>query len=93
MSWSVKFTNKSAKQTVRLPQRVQDALQLLIRDIAAKGPVRGEWPNYGKLGPRRHHCHLKKGVAPTYVAVWEERDGKIQIVEITYVGTHGKAPY
>jgi hypothetical protein len=58
----------------------------------AGGPVRGTWPNYGKLSQIRHHCHLKKG-HPTYVAVWEVRDRQVQIIEVLYVGTHENAPY
>ena len=30
---------------------------------------------------------------PTYVAVWEVIDKEIQLVEVSYVGTHEKAPY
>ena len=62
------------------------------RTVHMTGPVRGDWPNYGKLGPGRHHCHLTKG-RPCYVAVWEERDNEIKLVEITYAGTREKAPY
>lgn len=55
--------------------------------------MRGNWPNYGKLGENRHHCHLKKG-RPTYVAVWEVAEtGEIRLIEVTYVGTHERAPY
>ena len=79
-------------QIAALPVRVQKSLVALIRDIETRGPVRGNWPNYSRLGPTRHHCHLKKG-RPTYVAVWEERDKKQRIVEVTYVGPHAKAPY
>ena len=67
------------------------AFVALVREIEEKGPVRGNWPNYGKLSDKvRHHCHLKKG-KPTYVACWEEK-GKEEI-EVYYVGTHEKAPY
>ena len=71
---------------------MQQTLLFLAHEIARNGPVRGDWPNYGKLGPHRHHCHLKQG-QPTYVAVWEEVAGEIRLVEITYAGTHEKAPY
>lgn len=56
------------------------------------GPVRKNCPNYGKLAPVPHHCHLKKG-RPCYVAVWEEIDNEIKLVEITDAGTHEKDPY
>lgn len=54
--------------------------------------MRGNWPNYSKLGKNRHHCHLKKG-HPTDVAVWEVKDDQIKPVEVTHVGSHEKARY
>jgi hypothetical protein len=80
------------KQNAKLSKPLRQILYALMTDIEAGGPVRGDWPNYGKLPHGRHHCHLKKG-NPTYVAVWEERDRKVKLVEVTYVGTHEKAPY
>ena len=56
------------------------------------GPEYADWAHYGKLSNGRHHCHIKKG-RPTYVAVWEECDGSVNLIEVTYVGTHEKAPY
>ena len=92
MSWTVVFTNKSRKQKEKLPRKVQEILFLLVREIEARGPVRGDWPNYSKLSEDRHHCHLKKG-NPTYVAVWREERNSIRLVEVIYAGTHEKAPY
>ena len=88
----VSITDKVRKRISDLPKTVQDRLILLIRDIEAHGPVRGNWPNYGKLKPGRHHCHLKKG-HPTYVAIWEVVQREIKLIEVTYAGTHEKAPY
>ncbi len=62
-----------------------------MMEIRITGPVRGNWPNYEKLTGNQHHCHLKKG-KPTYVAVWSEEKETIT-VEVTYAGTHEKAPY
>ena len=92
MTWTVNFTRKAAKQAGNLPKQVRSILAALIHEIGKQGPVRGDWPNYGKLAHEKHHCHLKKG-HPTYVAVWEESDREIRLVEIIYVGTHEKAPY
>lgn len=92
MDWNVIISPKVRKGLAKLPQGVRDALVTLQRDIELNGPVRGNWRNYGKLGPKRHHCHLKKG-RPTYVAVWEEREGQVRLVEVSYAGTHEKAPY
>ncbi len=92
MTWDVRFSGKAAKSVRRLPQAVQLSLAVLLKEIELSGPVRGNWPNYGKLAPDRHHCHLKKG-RPTYVAVWDEQAGQVNLVEVVYVGTHEKAPY
>lgn len=91
MSWNVRLTKKADKQAGKLPRAVRDALLLLMDEIASQGPVRGDWPNYSKLGDDRHHCHLKKG-KPTYVAAWIAEKQTVT-VEIIYAGTHEKAPY
>jgi len=90
--WNVVLSNNADKNRKKLPKKVQGALFALSMDIEDKGPVRGNWPNYSKLGKNRHHCHLKKG-RPVYVCVWEVIDEKIRIVSIEYAGTHEKAPY
>lgn len=91
-TWKVVLKRKAEKQVKNLPKPVRENLYALLRDIEAYGPVRGDWPNYAKLNPGRHHCHIKKG-RPVYVAVWEESERIIRLVEVTYVGTHEKAPY
>ena len=52
----------------------------------------GDWPDFSALSNNRYHCHLKKG-HPTYVAIWEVRSKEIRLIEVTYAGTHEKAPY
>ena len=92
MEWNVRVRKKVKKQVEKLPQSVKKILVRLLAEIQSYGPVRGNWLNYGALGNNRHHCHLKKG-HPTYVAVWEVTDKEIHLVEVSYVGTHEKAPY
>ncbi len=92
MQWSVNLSKKVVKALNRLPENVKFSLIALIREIEVKGPVRGNWPNYSRLGSNRHHCHLKKGKT-TYIAIWQVIDKEIRIVEVNYVGTHEKAPY
>jgi len=92
MAWIVTLSRKADKQKHKLPANVQAVLVFLVHEISRGGPVRGDWANYGKLGPKLHHCHIKKG-KPTYVAVWEVIGEEIRLVEVTYVGTHEKAPY
>ena len=92
MAWKLYYSRKAQRAKNKLPAKVRMALLSLAREIETLGPIRGNWPNYGKLAPGRHHCHIKKG-KPTYVAVWEENDREIRLIEVTYVGTHEKAPY
>ena len=91
MAYTVKLHRKAEKQAASLPRKVLDILFDLMKEIRIGGPIRGNWPNYGKLTGNRHHCHLKKG-KPTYVAVWTD-DKETITVEIIYAGTHEKAPY
>ena len=94
MKWQVKFTKHTQKQISKLPQKVQNTLELLVEDIKEGGPVQGRWPNYSKLSKTKHHCHLKKGKPPTYVAAWKEiGENQEKMVLVSYVGTHEKAPY
>jgi len=92
MPWTVTAKRKVQKQYQALPRGVKENLFALLMEIEVDGPVRGNWPNYGKLGKSRHHCHIKKG-HPTYVAVWEEFPQSSKHVEVIYVGTHERAPY
>ena len=92
-AWQVDLSKKVVRQIQKLPDKTaKENLFALLRDIELHGPVRGDWPNYGKLRQGLHHCHIKKG-RPTYIAVWEERNKNIRLIEVTYVGTHERAPY
>jgi mRNA-degrading endonuclease RelE of RelBE toxin-antitoxin system len=92
MTWTFEIARQSVKQVVKLPIRAKEALTELIRDMEKNGPIRGDWPNFSTLSNNRYHCHLKKG-RPTYVAIWEVRNKEIKLIEVTYAGTHEKAPY
>ena len=61
MAWTVKLTRAADKQKNKLSKPLRQILFALVGDIEATGPVRGDWPNYGKLSGSRRHCHLKKG--------------------------------
>jgi hypothetical protein len=95
MSWKVELSRRVEKAVTGLPLEVQSAFWLLAQEIAQQGPVRFNWPHYGRLHPKhddRHHCHLRGG-RPTYVACWQVKDKRVKLVEIYYAGTHEKAPY
>lgn len=96
MKWTVEFTAKAAKARGKLPVRIRERLDALVRAIQFAGPVQPSMPHFGKLknqaGGERYHCHLNKG-RPVYVVVWAVWDGKAVLVEVSYVGSHEKAPY
>ena len=92
MAWEIDISKRVGKQIAKLPVSVLKNLKALIKEIEVSGPVRGNWPNYSRLGGNRHHCHIKKG-KPTYVAVWAVENKKVKLVEVIYAGTHEKAPY
>jgi mRNA-degrading endonuclease RelE of RelBE toxin-antitoxin system len=94
MNWEVRFSAKAKRQAEKLPEAVRRRLKYLVEEIKVLGPVRTNWPNYGKLKGQGdcHHCHLRKGKA-TYVAVWRVQAEGIKLVEVRYVGTHEKADY
>jgi mRNA-degrading endonuclease RelE of RelBE toxin-antitoxin system len=88
MSFRVTVKRKVEKNLGNLPDDVQAKLWTLVMAMQRFGPVRGEWPNYSKLGHGRHHCHLK----PKWVACWRLDEGTSRI-EVDYVGSREKAPY
>ena len=90
--WTISVKKKVDKELSKLPVKVRELVALLLKDIELGGPVRGDWPNYSKLGGDKHHCHIKDG-RPSYVACWEVTDKTVRIVEVYYVGTRENAPY
>ena len=92
MMWQVILSTRAEKQIKRLSVNVNTRLFYLLAEIERTGPIRGNWPNYGKLDETRHHCHIRKG-KPCFVAVWEVVDKKINLIEVRYVGTHEGARY
>jgi mRNA-degrading endonuclease RelE of RelBE toxin-antitoxin system len=94
--WDVRIHSKVGKSLPDLPQTVREIFEQLLKELRAKGPVAKDWPRYGKIKGRKnpdiHHCHLKRG-HPTYVSMWREVKAEEQTIEVTYVGTHEKAPY
>lgn len=94
MSWQVFFTKHALKQVEKLPNNARLSIDTLVGEIAALGPMRHNWKNFGKLRGmvNTYHCHIKHG-KPTYVACWQVKNKEIKIVEVYYVGTHEKAPY
>lgn len=88
-SWKVIVERKLSKRIKKLPKNVQVLFQTLVVDLAAKGPIQFEWPNYSRLTQGRFHCHLNY----KYVAVWLEENRELKIIEVIYVGSRENAPY
>jgi len=88
MAFRVTVKKKVAKCLGDLPEDVQDKLWTLIGAMQRLGPVRGDWPNYSKLGDDEHHCHL----SPKWVVCWRSEQGTTRI-EVYYVGSREEAPY
>jgi hypothetical protein len=98
MIWKVRLSNTAQKQYEKLKKSGQkrpsitSLIDLLMLELSEEGPVRKNWPHYGKLSQNVHHCHLKRG-HPTYVACWITINEKEKQIEVFYVGTHENAPY
>ena len=48
--YEVLVKKKVLKDIGKLPEPIQKALVNLIDDLREKGPIRNEWPNFGKIG-------------------------------------------
>lgn len=92
--WTVNLVGKARKNCKRLPKGIQEIFQVLLAELKLAGPIRKQWPHFGKIKGATdcYHCHLQRG-SPTYVAVWRVGDKAKRITEVTYVGTHEKAEY
>jgi mRNA-degrading endonuclease RelE of RelBE toxin-antitoxin system len=86
--FSVKITKMAAKGILKMPEKIQEKMTVLLKDLRNKGPVRSEWPNYGKLNHNIYHCHL----AHKWVACWKHEKTTI-IIEVYYAGSRENAPY
>jgi hypothetical protein len=86
--YSVLLSKRVQKQIDRMPRPIARKLAILIEQLRESGPLQPEWPNYGKLGPDRYHCHL----AYRWVACWYWAKGALRI-EVHYVGSREDAPY
>lgn len=89
--WIVRVHRKVQKSYNTLPKTVQQQVAALLLEIRFRGPIRGNWKNYSKLGKNKHHCHIKSG-HPTFVCCWQTTSEE-KVIEVYYVGTHENAPY
>lgn len=71
-----------------MPEKTQERMTVLLKDLRNKGPERFEWPNYGKLNDNLYYCHL----AYKWVACWKHEKNTI-IIEVYYAGSRENAPH
>jgi hypothetical protein len=88
MSFRVTIKKKVEKSLGDLPEKVQIKFWVLVRELRLLGPIRGNWPNFSKLGSGEYHCHLDTA----WVACWRRQKSAIDI-EVYYVGSRKDAPY
>jgi len=63
MKWTVTERRSLNKQIRKLPEKVQNMLVALKKDMELNGPIRGDWPNFSALSD---DCHLKKVILRTW---------------------------
>ena len=88
MGWRVYYRRRVEKRVHKMPRREQVLLANLIEDLEAKGPIRSEWRNFGKIAEREYHCHLSY----SWVACWRVWEQYAEI-EVYYAGSRENAPY
>ena len=88
MPYRVTVKKKVERGLSDLPEGVQTKFWALVREMRLLGPMRGNWPNYSRLGSFTYHCHLSRD----WVACWRWEKGTIEI-EVYYAGSREDAPY
>ena len=65
--WTVNLIGRARKNCKKAPKDIQEIFQVLLAEIKIGGPIKNQWPNYGKITGKKdcYHCHLQKG-KPTY---------------------------
>ncbi len=87
--WQVNIHKQAIKRARKMPKREQQLFRALVKDLTVTGALQTSWPNYSKLGGRKHHCHLSY----KWVACWEESEGELYLIDVYYVGSREDAPY
>jgi mRNA-degrading endonuclease RelE of RelBE toxin-antitoxin system len=84
----VLISKRVQKQIERIPEPTKKRLVALVEQLQERVPLQPAWPNYGKLGLNKYHCHLSRD----WVACWYYKQSTVEI-EVYYVGSRQNAPY
>lgn len=72
----------------KMPLKINEKMNVLLKDLKDKGPIRKEWPNFSELGENHYHCHLTY----KWIACWKYEKNSI-VIEVYYAGSREDAPY
>jgi mRNA-degrading endonuclease RelE of RelBE toxin-antitoxin system len=84
----VTIKKKVLKNIEKMPEKIQEKMFTLTKNLMEFGPEQPKWPNYSKLNKNRYHCHLER----KWVACWKNEKNTI-IIEVYYAGSRENAPY
>jgi len=86
--YTVQIRKKALKSIQKMPLKIQEKMNLLLKDLKSKGPFQVNWPNFSILGENLYHCHLSY----KWIACWKHEKNSITI-EVYYAGSRENAPY
>jgi mRNA-degrading endonuclease RelE of RelBE toxin-antitoxin system len=86
--YEVVIKKKVMKSIKKMPEKIQEKMLTLAKNLIEYGPEQPKWPNYSKLNNNRYHCHLSR----KWVACWKYEKNTITI-EVYYAGSRENAPY
>jgi len=86
--FKVQIRKKALKSIHKMPLKIQEKMNLLLKDLRNKGPLLANWPNFSNLGENLYHCHLSY----KWIACWKHDKNSI-IIEVYYAGSRENAPY
>jgi mRNA-degrading endonuclease RelE of RelBE toxin-antitoxin system len=86
--YKILINKKALKGMQKMPLKINEKMNVLLKDLRDKGPIRKEWSNFSDLGNNLYHCHLTY----KWIACWKHEKNSI-VIEVYYAGSREDAPY
>jgi len=86
--YKILINKKALKGMQKMSVKINEKMNVLLKDLRDKGPIRKEWSNFSELGENLYHCHL----AYKWIACWKCEKNSI-VIEVYYAGSREDAPY
>ncbi len=86
--YKILMNKKALKGMQKMPLKINEKMNVLLKDLRDKGPIRKEWSNFSDLGNNLYHCHLTY----KWIACWKHEKNSI-VIEVYYAGSREDAPY